>query len=292
MRKIYVLFILFLFTALPYAAKLRIGVTLHPYYSFVKNITQSKADVIPLVVEGSNMHGYRIKPEDIRNAMSLDLIVVNGVGHDEFAFEILKAAGIEKSLDVIYANKDVALIPQSANSKTMNSHTFVSITASIQQIYTIANELSKIDKQNSKFYRTNASRYAGRLRKMKAEFMQRLAKVDDIDFKCATIHGGYSYLLQEFGLQVDDVIEPAHGANPSASQIKNTIEKIKSSGIKIVFAERDYPNSFVKTIRDETGITISTLSHLSKGKFTADNFENGMRANLESLLTAVEGVSK
>ena len=290
MKKGLIVILLLLFSLHSNANTLRIGVTLHPYYSFVKNIVQDKADVVPLIEAGNNPHGYRIKPDDIKRALSLDILVVNGVGHDEFAFEILKAAGIEKNLELIHANKDVALIPQSVNSKTVNSHTFVSITASIQQIYTIANSLSEIDKPNVRFYRTNASRYAGQLRRMKAEFMQRLTKVKGIDFKCATIHGGYSYLLQEFGFQVDEVIEPAHGVNPTASQLKGTIEKIKKAGVNVVFSERDFPSSFVKTIEKETGVSVKKLSHLSKGEFTAENFEKGMRANLEALLSAVEGV--
>ncbi len=46
----------------------------------------SVAEVVPLVAGGGNVHGYRIKPDDIKKAMSLDALVVNGVGHDEFAF--------------------------------------------------------------------------------------------------------------------------------------------------------------------------------------------------------------
>lgn len=273
-----------------HAQKLRIGVTMHPYYSFVKNIVQDKAEVLPLIEGAGNVHGYRIRPKDIKRVMTFDILVVNGVGHDEFAFEIIKSAGIENKLEIIYANRDVALIPQSVHSKAVNSHTFVSITASIQQIYTIANRLAEIDKQHAGFYRKNASRYAGRLRRMKAEYMQKLKNIRDMNFTCATIHGGYSYLLQEFGFQVDEVIEPAHGVNPTASQLKNTIEKIKDAGVKVVFSELDFPSPFVKTIEQETGVTVRMLSHLSKGEFTAESFEKGMRANLEALLEAVLGV--
>ncbi len=274
------------------AQKLRIGVTLHPYYSFVKNIVQDKAVVLPLIEGAANVHGYRVKPEDIKRVLTFDVLVVNGVGHDEFAFNILKSAGNESELEIIYANRDVALIPQSVHSKAVNSHTFVSITASIRQIYTIANRLAEIDKKNGSFYRKNASRYAGRLRRMKTEYMEKLKKIPDIDFTCATIHGGYSYLLQEFGFQVDEVIEPAHGVNPTASQLKNTIEKIKNAGVNVVFSELDFPGSFITTIERETGVTVRGLSHLSKGEYTAESFEKGMRANLEALLQAVQEAHK
>ena len=290
MRRISILTLLLLI-ALPLhaAKKLRIGVSLHPYFSFAANIAGDKAEIIPLIDDGSNVHGYRIKPDDIKKALSLDVLVINGVGHDEFAMEILKAAGNEKKLRLIYANRDVALIPQAVHSKAVNSHTFVSITASIQQIYTITNALCEIDPANAAIYRTNASAYAAKLRRMKAEYMQKLTTVKNNDFRCATIHGGYSYLLQEFGFQVDDVIEPAHGVEPSAAQLKSMIERIRKAGVKVVFAESDYPGAFVKTIQQETGVRVKGLSHLSRGAFSADYFEKAMRANLDTLLSAVGG---
>jgi zinc transport system substrate-binding protein len=269
--------------------RLKIGVSLLPYYSFAKNVVDDKADVVPLIEAGSNVHGYRISPADIKRSLDLDVMVVNGVGHDEFAMDILKAAGVDKKIKIIYANKDVALIPQAINSTAVNSHTFVSISASIQQIYTIANSLAEIDPANAPAFRANASAYAMRLRAMKAEYMARLAKVKNADFRCATIHGGYSYLLQEFGFQVDDVIEPAHGVEPSAAQLAETIKRIKKAGVTVVFSEADFPSSFVNTIRSETGVTVRSLSHLSQGEYSAGYFEKAMRANLETLLSAVEG---
>ena len=281
--------ILFFAVGLVFCKTLVIGVSLHPYYSFVKNIVGDKAEVVPLINKNSNPHGYMVVPEDIENAMKINVAVLNGVGHDEFAFQILKAAGVYDKIEKIFANDGVALIPQSINTDMVNSHTFVSISASIQQIYTIAGRLAQIDPANADLYRANAAKYAKSLRQMKAEYMEKLSNVKGNDFKCATIHGGYSYLLQEFGFQVEAVIEPSHGVNPTASQMKETIEKIKAAKVKVVFSESDYPPSFVKTIRDETGVRVVSLSHLSNGDYTADFFEKGMRYNLDKLLTAVSG---
>ena len=287
MKKI--IFYLLLSVCAAFCKQLTIGVSLHPYYSFAKNIVGDKAKVAPLINKNSNPHGYRVIPEDIENAMNLDVVIINGVGHDEFAFQILNAAGVFDKIYKIYANDGVALIPQSVSTTMVNSHTFVSISAAIQQIYTIANKLAEIDATNAAFYRANANKYAKTLRQMKAEYMEKLADVKDNDFRCATIHGGYSYLLQEFGFQVEAVIEPSHGVNPTASQMMETIEKIKAAKVRVVFSESDYPPSFVKTIRDETGVRVVALSHLSNGDYTADFFEKGMRFNLEQLLKAVGG---
>ena len=127
--------------------KLKIGITLHPYYSFVANIVGDKAEVVGLIDSHANPHNYTPQPDDMKRVMTMDVLVVNGIGHDEWAFDIVKAAGREKNLKLIYANAEVALIPIAADggqAKVVNPHTFVSTTAAIQQIFTIAKELGEI----------------------------------------------------------------------------------------------------------------------------------------------------
>jgi zinc transport system substrate-binding protein len=85
------------------AHRLKIGITLHPYYSFVANIVGDKADVVGLIDSHANPHNYTPQPDDMKRVMTMDVLVVNGIGHDEWAFDIVKAAGREKNLKLIYA---------------------------------------------------------------------------------------------------------------------------------------------------------------------------------------------
>ena len=272
------------------ADKPRIGVTLHPYYSFVAAIVGDTAEVVPLIGEGFNPHNYRPQPEDIKKCMTLDGLVVNGIGHDEFAFEIVEAANMRDRLPIIFANKDVSLIPVSGHldgKKVVNPHTFVSVTASVRQVYTIAKGLGEIIPEHAQAYRRNARAYANRLRRMKAEYMARIADMPSMDFRCATIHGGYDYLFQDFGLQVTAVIEPGHGLKPTASQLARTIDEIKRLGVDVIFTEMAFPDQYVETIHKETGIRIRHLSHLTHGEYSEEGFEKGLRANLEALTNAL-----
>ncbi|MEP7313546.1 MAG: zinc ABC transporter substrate-binding protein, partial [Pseudomonadota bacterium] len=60
------------------AARLKVGITLHPYYSFVANIVGDRADVIPLIDADANPHGYAPQPADMVRITSMDVLVVNG----------------------------------------------------------------------------------------------------------------------------------------------------------------------------------------------------------------------
>lgn len=270
--------------------KLRIGVTLVPYYSFAANIVGDKAEVVPLIGAAFNVHGYQPQAEDIKRAMPLDVLVVNGIGHDQWAFEILDAAERKDKIPIIYANEGVALFPVSGATgpePILNPHTFIGIASSIPQIYNIANKLSEIDPANAATYRENARAYTLRLRQLKAKYMARLEGVENLDFRCATVHGGYDYLLHEFGLNVTAVIEPNHGAKPTATQLRETIDKIKAANVSIVFSELDFPDDFVDTIEEATGVKVRHLSHLTATEYTPEAFEQGIEKNMDALTSAL-----
>lgn len=271
--------------------KIRIGVTLHPYYSFVTNIVGDLAEVVPIIGAGSDPHAYKPQPEDIKNITTLDAVVVNGIGHDEFAFEIIDAARMRDKLRLIYANESVALMPAAGTAPSeniVNSHTFISISTSIQQIYTIANELGAADPDNARSYLKNARAYARKLRKMKSTYVKQVMGIADKDIRIATIHGAYGYMLQEFGLRVSAVVEPRHGLKPTASQLRDTIDKIKELNVNVVFSELDFSDKFVDTIQEATGIRLYSFSHISGGEYEKDKFEIEMQRNLENLVSGVQ----
>lgn len=271
--------------------RLTIGITLHPYYSFVSHIVGDKADVVPLIGEGYNPHNYNPLPSDILRALSLDVLVVNGIGHDQWAFEIMEAAGGEPA-PYIYANNAVSLIPvEGAGDKSVNAHTFISTVTAIQQVYEIARELGKMDPDNADEYGRNARAYANSLRRLKAEYTQLLSDVDTSNFKAATMHGAYGYLMQEFGLHITAVIEPRHGVEPTARQLANTIDEINASGVNVLFAEKFFAGKLASTIQSETGVHVYSFSHISDGSYTPGRFEEEMRYNLDSLKAAIESTT-
>jgi zinc transport system substrate-binding protein len=227
--------------------------------------------------------------------MSLDVLVVNGIGHDTWAFEILDASGMRNKLKLIYANDGVSLIPVAGaptGEKVVNPHTFISTTAAIQQVYTIARKLGELDAPNASFYRDNARRYALEIRKLRAEFDAKVAGVDLSKFRCATMHSGYDYILQELGLQVTAVIEPRHGVEPTARQLAETIDRIKASKVNVLFAEKYFASKLSDTIRQATGVRMYSISHISSGKYTPEKFIEEMRENLTTLATAINDTAK
>ena len=295
MKKFLLIVSMILMSTISYG-KLRVGVTLQPYYSFVANIVGDKMEVVP-AIRGDiyDVHNYKARPEDIKKMATLNILVVNGIGHDEFIYEIVRSARMGGKIKIINANKGVSLMPVSGmrtKTRIMNPHSFISITSSIQQIYTIARELGQIDPANKAYYNKNAQAYAQKLRNMKAAAIKKVNHLKNLNMKVATSHAGYDYLLSEFGLRVRAVIEPAHGVEPSASDIKAIIDIIKRDKIDVVFVDAQVTNKYATTIQKATGVRIRSLSHMSRGAYTKDSFERFMKYNLDSLTNAMLEVGK
>lgn len=275
-------------------AKPKVGVTLLPLYSFVANIVGDKMEVVQLLPDNVNSHSYDPTIQDIKKLTEVDIVVINGVGHDEFVYGMIDVAKkTNPDLKVINANEKTGLmfIQGQKYTNINNPHTHISITQSIEQVDHIASELGKLDPANAKYYRKNAKIYDAKLRKIKVDTFNKInGKLDGI--RIATTHAGYDYLLSEFGLPVSAVVESSYTQSPSASDLKIAIDKIKENNINILFDEESGNHKNAKLIEKETGIYVSTLNHMTNGKYTKNAFEKFIKMNMDSIADAIMAVNK
>lgn len=264
---------------------LKVGVTLHPYYSWTKNVVGDLPGVeVRSIVPGEIDAGdYQPRPEDIKKLADLDAIVVNGIGHDDFIFPMLKASGNARIV-VIRPNETTPQI-RSLRGSSVNSHTFISFTNAIQQTYAIANALSSLRPAIAADFQRNAADYARRLRIIKAKAATELAEAKIT--RVVTVHDGYGYLLQEFGLEVAGVVQPSHGLTPSAAELRNMVALLKREKIRVVFSEESFPEPMLRVLRDEAGVRVSIISHIASGAYTADKFEKEMEKNVQTMIRAL-----
>jgi zinc transport system substrate-binding protein len=264
---------------------LKVGVTLHPYYSWTKNVvgTLPAYDVRSILPGEIDAGDYQPRPEDIKKLMDLDAVVVNGIGHDDFIFPMIKSSGNTRAA-VIRPNDGTPQI-KAARGTGVNSHTFISFTNAIQQTYAIEKALGALRPRDAAALQTNAAEYARRLRVIKSRAAARLAEAKIT--RVVTVHDGYGYLMQEFGLQIAGVVQPAHGLTPSAAELRDMVRLLQREKITVVFSEETFPAPLLKVLHDEAGVKVYTISHIASGPFTADRFERDMQANVETMIRAL-----
>ena len=264
---------------------LKIGVTLHPYYSWTKNIVGNLPgyevrSILPGEIDAGD---YQPRPDDIKKLVDLDAIVVNGIGHDDFIMPMLKASANTR-ITIIRPNEQTPQI-HSAHGSGVNSHTFISFTNAIQQTYAIQKALAALRPQDAAALQQNAAEYARRLRLIKSKAAQQLAEAKIT--RVVTVHDGYGYLLQEFGLEVAGVVQPAHGLTPSAAELRDMVKLLQREKIRVVFSEETFPAALLKVLQDEAGVKVYTITHIASGEYTADKFEREMQRNVDTMIRAL-----
>jgi zinc transport system substrate-binding protein len=271
--------------ALPAGSPLAIGVTLHPYYSWAKNVVGDAPGVevrslLPGDVDAGN---YQPRPEDIQKLAGLQAIVTNGLGHDDFINDMIKASG-NAGLAVLRPNEGTPTI-RAQHGGSINSHTFISFTNAIQQTYAIEKALSALRPDAAEKFRANAGEYAKRLRLIKAGAAQKLAAAKIT--RVVTVHDGYSYLCQELGIDVAGVVEPAHGLVPSAQELAAMVELLEKEKIRVVLTEETFPDKLLEVLRAAGDVKVYVITHIASGEYTADKFEKEMQKNVDTLVQAL-----
>jgi zinc transport system substrate-binding protein len=263
----------------------KIGVTLHPYYSWTTNIvaTLPGYEVRPILPGDIDAGDYQPRPEDIKKLVDLDAIVINGIGHDDFILPMIKASGNTRIV-IIRPNETTPQI-RAVHGNGVNSHTFISFTNAIQQTYAIEKAIATLRPADAAALQRNASEYARRLRLIKAKAAQQLAEAKIT--RVVTVHDGYGYLMQEFGLEIAGVVQPAHGLTPSAGELRDMVDLLKREHIRVVFSEEAFPEAMLNVLRDEAGVKVYIISHIASGAYTPDKFEREMQANVDAMIRAL-----
>lgn len=86
-------------------SKLKIGVSMLPYYSYTKNIVKDKADVIQILPTDADVHSYQPSPTEVKIS-DLDVLVINGTGADNYMHDLVKASN-NKKIKIINSSKGV-----------------------------------------------------------------------------------------------------------------------------------------------------------------------------------------
>ncbi|MEQ1871859.1 MAG: zinc ABC transporter substrate-binding protein [Vicinamibacterales bacterium] len=264
---------------------LKIGVTLHPYYSWTKHIvgTLPGYEVRSLLPGEIDAGDYQPRPDDIKKLTDLDAIVINGIGHDDFVLPMIKASGNTRIL-IIRVNDQTPQI-HAARGDGSNSHTFISFTNAVQQTYAIQKAIAALRPQDAAALQKNAADYARRLRLIKAKAATQLAEAKVT--RVVTVHDGYGYLLQEFGIDVAGVVQPAHGLTPSAAELRDMVTLLKREKIRVVFSEETFPPALLEVLKDEAGVRVYTITHIASGEYTIEKFEREMQKNADTIVRAL-----
>lgn len=267
--------------------KLTIVTSFYPMYVSTINVTKdvSGVEVVNMTKPQTGcLHDYQLTPSDLKTLETADAFVVNGAGMEAFLDKVVNQ---QKDLQIIDASKGIELIKDDDGEE--NPHVWVSVSNAILQVKNIQEQLSAIDKGNADKYKSNADAYIKKFEALKSKMHEALDGVKNREI--ITFHEAFPYFAKEFNFKIVAVIEREPDTSPTPQELTDTIEIVKNSGIKALFAEPQYPAKAAETIAKETGAKVYSLDPAVTGDADLDAYDeyiNTMEQNLKSLQEALK----
>jgi len=227
------------------------------------------------------LHDYQLTPSNMKTLAGADVFIANGAGMETFIEKALKQA---PHLKVIEASKGIKLAFED------NPHVWVSISGAIEETRNIAKGLAAADPTHAAAYEKNAANYVARLDALRQKMHAALDSLPQREI--ITFHEAFPYFASEFHLKIMGVIEREPGSEPSAGELAKTIQMVRKSKVKALFAEPQYPAKSAAVIQRETGVPVSILDPAVTGPRepakARDSYLRTMESNLKTLTNALQ----
>ena len=213
--------------------------------------------VTSLVPRHADVHTFEPTPLDLQAVSGSRLIVMNGLGLDDWLEKAITnaAAGSTPLVKLAFDLPGVTLLPGEEPNR-QNPHLWMAVPYAILYVDRIEAALGAADPTNADAYGRQADDYVARLRSLDADVRARIAVIPASDRKLVTFHDAFPYFAREYGLEIVGVAVEAPGQDPSAAEIAALVDAIKASGVKAIFSESQFPTQLVDRIAAETGATV------------------------------------
>lgn len=226
----------------------------------VANVGGDLVSVTSLVPRNGDVHTFEPSPRDVLRVADARLIIMNGLGLDDWLAELIGNAAAEDTpivrlADTVPAAERIAGDDPDAPGAA-NPHLWLAVPYAITYVERIAAALADVDPEHAVGYASGRDAYVGRLRDLDARVRAEIDTIPPQDRRIVTFHDAFPYFAREYGIEIVGVAVEAPGQAPSAAQVAALVEAIREAGVKAIFSETQFPTNLVDRIAGETGATV------------------------------------
>ena len=176
----------------------------------------------------------------------------------------------------------------------IDPHVWHDIGSVIMMVQAICNVLMDEDPAHEAQYRKNTEAYLKQLSDLDVWIFDEVIKIPNERRKLVTSHDTFRYFARRYGFQIiGAVIESAttEAADPSAAQIAQLVEKVKSAGVPAIFVENVANPQMVNTVAKEANVSVAPELYsdaLGKQGSEGDDYLKMMKYNVETIVGALK----
>lgn len=280
----------------PQTGKLKVVASTNIIADVVRNVGGNAIELSALIPTGSDPHTFEPRPQDIAALSDADLVFINGLGLEE-ALEPALEANLNGTL--VEVSQAVDALPfQDEHEEAGDSHaagdphTWMDPNNVIIWTESIAEALSQADPANASLYQKNAEAYISQLRELDAWIRQQVEQVPANQRKLVTDHAVFGYFADEYGFEQVGLVVPALSTNaaPSAKEMAQLVDQIRTQGIPAIFVGTTVNPTFSEQVASDTGTKLVFVhtGSLDETGGEADSYLKFMRSNVSAIVDALK----
>jgi ABC-type Zn uptake system ZnuABC Zn-binding protein ZnuA len=260
------------------------------FADMVSNVGGDLVQVTSLVPNGGDVHTFEPKPADIQTVSRAKLLVMNGLGLDDWLEKTITNASAAGTplIRLGVGEPEVELLP-GEDPGTQNPHLWMDVKYGELYVDRIAASLKSLDPTHAAQYDSQTVAYKARLDALDASVRSRIATIPEADRKLVTFHDAFPYYAQAYGITIVGVAVQSPGQDPSAGYTAQLITAIREAGVKAIFSEAQFPTRLVDQLGAETGaIVVSNLYDDSLGDDPVTSYEAVISWDTDQLVVALK----
>ncbi len=270
--------------------QVRVVTTTTVFAGMVASVGGDLIEVTSLVPKNGDVHTFEPKPADIRAVAQADLLVMNGLGLDDWLEKTIANAS-PRGTPLLKLGVDlpgVRLLPGEAPG-TQNPHVWLDVKYAQAYVDRIITALRAADPTHADQYQSQGTAYRQRLDELDRWVRDQIASIPKPNRKIVTFHDAFPYYAREYGITIVGVAVQAPGQDPSAGDTAALVKAIRAAGVKAIFSEAQFPAKLVRQLADETGSkVVADLYDDSIGDPPVATYEGVVRWDTQQLVDALK----
>lgn len=258
------------------------------FADMVRNVGGDRVTVASLVPAGAVVETYQAKPDDLRALAAADLIVMNGLGLDDWLESTISAASPDTPVIRLAEGLPGVQLLAGEEPGSQNPHLWMDVAYARGYVARIGEALAAVDPAGAAAYAAGVTAYDARLAELDAWARAQIEAIPPANRKVVMFHGAFPYFARAYGLTIVGVAVQAPGQDPSAGEIAALVDAIRASGAKAIFSENQFRTSLVDQISRETGaLVVAQLYNDSLGADPVTSYEAVIRWDVEQIAAAL-----
>lgn len=269
---------------------MQIVTSFYPVYAMTKYVSGDLNDV-KMIQSRAGIHGFEPAPNDVAAIYDADMFIYHSHTLESWAGNLHASAHQSKvaifeaskmlKLDKVEGLEDMEVGKGIDPATLYDPHTWSDPILAADEVDQIAKQLSKCDPKNRSVYQANAKRFRKAAEAITKEYQAKFKRLKKQTF--VTQHTAFSYLAKRFHLRQLGIAGISPEQEPTARQLKEISDFIKTYHVKTIFVEKNVSQKTAKTVAKSTGVSLKTLSPLEADPQNNNSYLANVKENLDTL---------